>query len=470
LQYKLAELTAVILLAILITVITAFSSINANYYYYYNVQSAFAAPLFSLSASPSNNIVNTKSIYEITFTTATTSTIKSVEIIFPRGSTMSGTQLIERVGIGPGIISTGSGPNGPVLTYTISSPVSIAAGIPIRFELANIVNTNTAGNAAISITTKDTNGAVIDGPTNSVAYPIRQIASGDIADNAITTNKIANGAVTSAKMSQDNIYTAWDAGRLGRDITLKVHAKMAYDPDTRGITGKTRGTAGQPAIAVSGNNVYVVWVNSTIVDIIGDDRFDDKKHNILFRKSSDGGGRFGSIINLGNNAAYFLGNATYAPAIAVSGNNVYVVWTAENKEILLRKSSDGGGTFGNIVKLGNNAGSSASPSLAVSGNNVYVAWQDIMQGNHEILLRKSSDGGGTFGRIINLSNNPGDYAFPSIAVSGNNVYVVWYVMWYDRYPVEGVLFRSSADGGGTFGITINLSSSTDYVFPAIAVS
>ena len=78
----------------------------------------------------------------------------------------------------------------------------IAAGIPIRFELANIVNTNTASNTVDSITTKDTNGAVIDGPTNSVAYPIRQITSGDIADNAITTNKIANRAVSPDKISQ----------------------------------------------------------------------------------------------------------------------------------------------------------------------------------------------------------------------------------------------------------------------------
>ena len=167
---------------------------------------------------------------------------------------------MERIGIGPGIISTGSPPNGPLITYTISSPVNIAAGIPIRFELANIVNTNTAGNAAISITTKDINGVIIDGPTSSSAYPIRQISNGDIADNVITSNKIVNGAVTIAKMSLDNIYTIWDGGRYGRDIQLRVHTKMGNDPDIRGIVGNTGGTPGQPAVAVSGNNVYVVWI------------------------------------------------------------------------------------------------------------------------------------------------------------------------------------------------------------------
>jgi hypothetical protein len=35
---------------------------------------------------------------------------------------------------------------------------------------------------------------------------------------------------------------------------------------------------------------------------------------------------------------------------------------------------------------------------------------------------------------------------------------------------HGILFRSSYDGGGTFGITINLGGASPYDFPAIDVS
>ena len=207
--------------------------------------------------------------------------------------------------------------------------------------------------------------------------------------------------------------------------------------------------------------------NSSKYEDVIDDIRRDPTYDILFRKSSDGGGTFGSIINLGSNAAYSIVETTYAPAIALYLEIMcYLVWTAKNHEIILRKSSDGGGTFGNFVTIGNNTGSSASPSIPVSGNNVYVVWQDITQGNHDILFRKSSDGGGTVGSIINLSNNIADSAFPAIALSGNNVYVVWQDITQGNHDI---LFRKSSDGG-IFGSIINLSNNiADSAFPAIAV-
>jgi len=111
------------------------------------------------------------------------------------------------------------------------------------------------------------------------------------------------------------------------------------------------------------------------------------------------------------------------PAIFVSGNDVYVVWdddTSGNAEILYRKSTDGGASFGSTVNLSNDAGSSESPSIAISGNNVYVIWLDNTPGNFEILLRKSINAGATFGSTINVSQNAGSSGLPAIAVSPNN--------------------------------------------------
>lgn len=89
-------------------------------------------------------------------------------------------------------------------------------------------------------------------------------------------------------------------------------------------------------------------------------------------------------------------------------------------DVSFRTSTDGGATFGSTTNLSNNAGNSAFPAIAASGNNVYVVWHDDTLGNNEILYKKSTDGGANFGDITNLSNNAGSSSNPAMAV-GNNL-------------------------------------------------
>jgi hypothetical protein len=99
-----------------------------------------------------------------------------------------------------------------------------------------------------------------------------------------------------------------------------------------------------------------------------------------------------------------------------------VVWrddTSGNFEILYRRSTDGGANFGSTVNLSNNAGGSFNPAIAVSGNNVYVVWRDDTSGNFEILYRRSTDGGANFSITVNLSGNAGSSDAPSIAAVNN---------------------------------------------------
>jgi hypothetical protein len=65
-----------------------------------------------------------------------------------------------------------------------------------------------------------------------------------------------------------------------------------------------------------------------------------------------------------------------------------------------------------INNVSDNVGDSVYPLVASSDNNVYVTWQDNMFGhnkhlNYDILFKSSSDGGRTFGDVLNLSNNTG---------------------------------------------------------------
>src|SRR6476660_350690 len=144
---------------------------------------------------------------------------------------------------------------------------------------------------------------------------------------------------------------------------------------------------------------------------------------IYLRKSSDGGITFGNATNLSDN----VGNSQ-SPQIQALGNMTFVVWqdnSTGNDEIYLRKSSDGGITFGNATNLSDNVGNSQSPQIRALGNITFVVWQDNSTGNDEIYLRKSSDGGITYGGKKNLSDNVGNSQSPQIQALGNMTYVVW---------------------------------------------
>ncbi len=180
-----------------------------------------------------------------------------------------------------------------------------------------------------------------------------------------------------------------------------------------------------------GNNVYVTWQDN----LFGNNR---QNYEILLKTSSDGGKTFGDVINLSNNAGF-----SEHPQMAVNGSNVYIVWadnTKLNRDIYLISSSDGGKTFGDAINLSNNTADSYNQEISVSGNNVYVTWLDSqknVQGNSTISFISSSDGGETFGDITSLSNNAVKSSFPKISSFADNVYVGWNVDNQAQSPIEG---------------------------------
>lgn len=80
--------------------------------------------------------------------------------------------------------------------------------------------------------------------------------------------------------------------------------------------------------------------------------------------------------------------------IAALGSNIYIPWQNKaneadrNEEILLIRSTDEGSTFNTslVANLSNNDGISECPSIAISGNNIYIVWEDDTTGNHEIFF------------------------------------------------------------------------------------
>jgi hypothetical protein len=107
--------------------------------------------------------------------------------------------------------------------------------------------------------------------------------------------------------------------------------------------------------------------------------------------------------------------------INVPQQDVYIVWIDDalgGGEILYRKSTDGGASFGGTVRLTSINLSWYAATVAVSGNNVYLVWNNDTSGNSEIFYR-STDGGAFFGNTVNLSNTTENSYGIRVAASNN---------------------------------------------------
>jgi hypothetical protein len=204
--------------------------------------------------------------------------------------------------------------------------------------------------------------------------------------------------------------------------------------------------------------------------------------------------RFSEPVNLTNNAR----DSVYAQ-VASSGENVYIVWQENpppgfssqrdgliNYEIFIKKSVDGGQTFGDEINLSNNPGFSEHPQIAASGNNVYVAWIDNSplvgsssqaEDNKKIIFKRSTDAGNTFGETITLSDvQAADSSNLEMVAAGNNVYAVWQVTPLppqfnadqDDVQSAGIFLATSSDNGETFQEARSLSDNVLKSYPKVA--
>ena len=140
-----------------------------------------AQAVLGSTARPSNNIVNTKSFYDIVFLTTTSGAIKRIQVTFPAGTIIPNIAFFNEaekcVPGGNCTVLTGSAiKSGQTITYTVTNAVNVPAGTRIRLEFSNINNPlNPSANYKVTVTTRNAANAIIDGPSQSTVYSIKQI-------------------------------------------------------------------------------------------------------------------------------------------------------------------------------------------------------------------------------------------------------------------------------------------------------
>ena len=107
-----------------------------------------------------------------------------------------------------------------------------------------------------------------------------------------------------------------------------------------------------------------------------------------------------------------LGGRTDSKApVVMSGDNIYVAWWTNNtengnEEVMFRASNDGGATFGDKMNLSNTPDADSwRVEIAAEGADVIVSWWETNQTSDTPAARLSTDGGQTFGPMLRLGTN-----------------------------------------------------------------
>jgi hypothetical protein len=275
-------------------------------------------------------------------------------------------------------------------------------------------------------------------------------------DTRLTNNTAISGGPSIA-VSGLFVHIVWYDFRDGNwEIYYKrsTDAGVSWGADTR-LTNNTA-DSWYPSVAVSSSFVNVVW----------HDYRDGNTSEIYYKRSTDAGVSWGADTRLTNNIAN-----SYYPSVAVFGSVVHVVWDDYrdgNMEIYYKRSTDAGVSWGADTRLTNDSASSVGPSVTVSGSVVHIVWDDVRDGNMEIYYKRSTDGGVSWGADTRLTNNFAESGFPSVTVSGLFVHVVWHDY---RDGNTEIYYKRSTDAGVSWGADTRLTNNTAWSgYPSVAVS
>jgi hypothetical protein len=195
-------------------------------------------------------------------------------------------------------------------------------------------------------------------------------------------------------------------------------------------------------VAASGNFVHAVWYDNR-----------DGNQEIYYKRSTNGGLSWEADKRLTNDNA----GSSY-PSIAVSGSIVHVTWWDTRDvtgNVYYKRSTDMGTTWSADAKISNGP-VSHYPSVTAQSQEIHIVYEDEPPGgNEEIFYLRSTDGGVTWLQAVRITNQPSFSYAPSVSVSGSYVHVSWFDS-RDVFPE--IYYKRSTDRGISWGADVRISS------------
>lgn len=140
----------------------------------------------NIALSVSNNQTSATDVrYTFQYTTGSSGTVADLLFTVPSDTTGTPT-IVGNYGIGAGSVTLGSDPDFAFVDYTVTTPVSIAAGTPILIEIGGLTNTASAQSWSALYVSQNGTGDLIDGP-GTVDSPAISFSS----SNTVMTVEIA---------------------------------------------------------------------------------------------------------------------------------------------------------------------------------------------------------------------------------------------------------------------------------------
>ena len=148
-------------------------------------------------------------------------------------------------------------------------------------------------------------------------------------------------------------------------------------------------------------------------------------------------------------------NENMGQCLAVSGDTVHAVWwdvQNNGSAIFYKHSFDGGVSWGADTRLTASPSKADFPSIAVTGGGVHVVYRDASGSQNITYYKRSLDGGTSWGHDVSL----GDYYWwPSLAASASMVFVAL----NDNNPGNTEVYcRRSTDNGATWNTVNQISN------------
>jgi hypothetical protein len=247
--------------------------------------------------------------------------------------------------------------------------------------------------------------------------------------------------------SKGNIYFVWEDWRnvTAPDIYFTKSTDGGNTFSTNKRINDDVGAEGQmtPSIAIDdSDNIYIVWEDVRNFD-----------WDIYFVNSTNGGDSFSPNKRVNDDLFSLF---CLSPSIAAYGNgNVYVAWHDDRNgynDIYFSFSTDGGNTF-SMDKNASDDGSGSDqwgPSVAVDDfGGLFIAWTDYREGEYDIYMTNSTDGGITFSPNKKVNDDVGSAVQESVSIAADDTQKVYFVWFDERNGESDIYYAQSTDGGNS---------------------
>jgi hypothetical protein len=371
------------------------------------------------------------------------------------------------------------------LQYTIVSESRDRNPVPVAFENATNLTNNPMDSVYGQVAAWNNNVYMLWEDSMPPGYRNYDIFIKSSTDNGTTFGAPINLSNNSGFSEHpqiaaygNNVYAIWADDTSGNREVLFTRSEdnSTSFEKIKNVSNTTSSDSFNQEIAVFGDNVYVVWL----------DQGADGNTSILLKASSDGGATFGKTVHISNNANQetFPKVAAYGDNVYIAWNmEGHNIDERDNEGLFFVRSLDRGNTFQNIIQLNRENNNFGELQIAAFDETVYVVSGGLHSVNVDgVFFTKSIDGGRSFSepvtidenptfvnplnvevsaydeqvsyvaaevsilgneeivlmemsgdnnnnnnstRVINLSNNPKTSECPSIAMAGDNIYVVW---------------------------------------------